>query len=212
MTEDEIPGTIGVPAIMPTNHPINRTWITNAMKKVLSNYTLGLGAICLYAMPQARRLLSQTALGIDRQRAVFNPPNDPSRIWSYTVNFAHIAEQLDDPAKLQKSVDAYLQMNIRMIGKEPYEAIKAYCAETHQMELLRKQPWYHFARIIRNAVSHDFRFRFSKADKKLLPISWNGQTIDLALNDKVVPLSLFGYQTSLELFLAMRDFVTNGLG
>lgn len=68
--------------------------------------------------------------------------------------------------------------------KELFEVTKYYCESTDQMDLLRAQLWYQFWRILRNCLSHDFRFRFTEHDRKKLPVSWQTVTIDEKMEGK----------------------------
>ena len=58
------------------------------------------------------------------------------------------------------------------------ETTKDYCQSTGQDALLKRQNWYQFWRIVRNCFSHDSILRFRKNDKKYLPVTWNGLTLD----------------------------------
>jgi hypothetical protein len=42
----------------------------------------------------------------------------------------------------------------RATVREGHELLLLYCEETHQFDIYKSQPWFQFARIIRNVVSH----------------------------------------------------------
>jgi hypothetical protein len=46
--------------------------------------------------------------------------------------------------------------SMRAYQHEVFEHIKAYANRTKQFELFRQQPWYQFARIVRNSFGHDW--------------------------------------------------------
>ena len=60
-----------------------------------------------------------------------------------------------------------------------WELIVAYCNQTGQYGKLLAEPWHEFFRIIRNSLSHDFRFNLPRARKtqKLITGTWNGRTL-----------------------------------
>lgn len=68
--------------------------------------------------------------------------------------------------------------------KELFEITKEYCKETNQDRLLTSQPWYQFWRLLRNCLSHNFRFEFREYDKQCLPVSWSGMTLDVSMEGK----------------------------
>ncbi len=49
---------------------------------------------------------------------------------------------------------------------EALEHTREYCRSTHQEHLLLSEPWFNFARVVRNALTHDGIIRF---DKKKAP-------------------------------------------
>jgi hypothetical protein len=94
---------------------------------------------------------------------------------------------------------------------EMFEMTKAYCQETSQDAILTAQPWYQFWRIIRNCFSHDFRFTFRDYDKKQLPITWSGVTLDLSLEAKPLTQGTLPRQKLLALLDEVKTFVEKGL-
>jgi len=92
-----------------------------------------------------------------------------------------------------------------------FEMTKTYCQETDQDAILTKQPWYQFWRIIRNCFSHDFRFQFREYDKKQLPVTWGGVTLDLTLEGKPLTQGTMSREKILALLDDVKSFVERDL-
>lgn len=165
--------------------------LTNAK----NNYVLGLAAISLFAEPLALEHLSKSS-------AAFG---------TYTVPFDQVSKLLDNKADRDIAVKEFLTMLLRALIKESFELIKEYSYETSQSALLKGQPWFQFARMIRNCISHNFQFEFNAYDKGLLPVAWNGKTIVLAQDGQLLPLSFFGYVEAWELFSEFNAFAGSTL-
>ena len=63
--------------------------------------------------------------------------------------------------------------------------------------------------MIRNTLSHTVCFQFNKHDRKMLPVSWRGRTIDLSMDGKSLDLNFFGYAEGVQLIFDIEDFITN---
>jgi len=100
---------------------------------------------------------------------------------------------------------------MRALIKESFELIKDYCDVTNQSSSFRAETWHQFARMIRNCLSHNFRFEFNNHDKKLLPVLWKNRTIDSSMDGQQLQLNFFGYVETWELFSEYQDFVENRL-
>jgi hypothetical protein len=95
---------------------------------------------------------------------------------------------------------------MRTTIKESFEHIKEYCQDTNQFGLLKSEPWYEFARIIRNFLSHNCRFIFNKYDRERLPIKWKDFEITEDLHGKGLGDKAFGNIQTWELFSRMEEF------
>lgn len=105
----------------------------------------------------------------------------------------------------------FLTSQIRALIKESFELIKNYSDETKQDSKFKAEAWYQFARMIRNCLSHNFKFEFNKYDKRILPVSLKSRTIDATMDGKHLELKFFGYVETWELFMEYQDFVANRL-
>ena len=63
--------------------------------------------------------------------------------------------------------------------------------------------------MIRNCLSHNFKFEFNKKDKLFLPVTWKGKEINISLDGTDLQLSFFGYVEAWETFNEMDLFSKN---
>ena len=165
--------------------------LLSQLENAKNNYILGLAALALFATEESYPLLEKSWC----------------RFGSYTLSFAQVANLLKDPEDKKLALKEFLKMLLRTLVKESFELIKDYCNISKQMSSFTSQPWYQFARIIRNSLSHNFKFKFSEYDKNLLPVSWKGKTITMAMDGSYLELSFFGYADAWDLFTEMKSFV-----
>ena len=170
--------------------------LTSQLTNAKNNYVLGLTAISLFCNDQVYPILEQS-------RATFGA--------GYTLDFKQVKNLLTNHADRDIAVKEFLKSQIRALIKESFELVKDYCTQTSQNAAFRAQPWYHFARIIRNCLSHNFRIQFSRYDKSLLPLTWNGRTINASMDGQDLPLEFLSYAGSWELFMEFRIFSQNEL-
>ncbi|MBC8394145.1 MAG: hypothetical protein H8E17_16460, partial [Deltaproteobacteria bacterium] len=94
--------------------------------------------------------------------------------------------------------------------KESFEMIKEYCIKTGQEEIWKNQPFYHYARIIRNVMSHNFLFDFSKENKNKFPVKWKSKKIELSMQGLLL-FDFFGPIDVFDLLSTFNYFVKNTL-
>jgi hypothetical protein len=96
----------------------------------------------------------------------------------YALSLDALADLLSD-ARNRK----VLQSNLNLLMKQDlvrtaYAHIGHYCEEHSCFGLMKAQPWWMFARIIRNTISHTTGARLHQwPDKKVHSVTWNGHTI-----------------------------------
>ncbi|HZP77962.1 MAG TPA: hypothetical protein VFB45_17580 [Pseudolabrys sp.] len=129
------------------------------------------------------------------------------------ISFADLAEVLEKQETRDAAVSDFTLNQLHALLRAPFEVLNAYCESydsrqtgSHLVSVLKCADWYEFARLIRNAVSHNFRFDFRKYDKSLMPLSWGGVTLTAELDGTPLTYESFWHKTGYELFLAMRAF------
>lgn len=169
--------------------------LISQLENAKNNYILGLAGISLFASPEAYPILEKNyaAFGI------------------YTVEFGQVVLLLRSAEDREIAIKEFLTSQIRALIKESFELINDYCAGTGQAARFKAEPWYQFARMIRNCLSHNFKFAFNNYDNGLLPVSWRARTITSAMDGQHLKLDFFGYVETWELFRDYQSFVQDRL-
>ena len=130
-----------------------------------------------------------------------------------TIAFSDLAAELEDVNRREIISSQFLLTHLRALVRVPFELLKDYCedfdktaAQPFLMDKLKKTPWFEYTRLVRNAVSHNFRFAFDKNDRAKLPVAWNGITIDGSHDKKEITYETLWHRPGYELFLEMKDF------
>jgi hypothetical protein len=129
------------------------------------------------------------------------------------ISFSDLSDILEtDTPRLAVTSDFILNQ-LHALIRAPFELLSDYCEDADRKEparqllkSLKKSDWYPFARIIRNAISHNFHFDFSERDKRQMPITWGGITLTEDLHGKVLTYQFFWHKPGYALFLEMRAF------
>ena len=169
--------------------------LLSQLENAKNNFVLGLAAISLFANPEAFPLLEKSHVEFGK----------------YKVPFKQVSNLLATKADREIAIKEFARSQLRALIKESFELIKDYCGNTDQSRKFEAEPWYQFARLMRNCLSHSGRFEFSRYDKGKLPITWETRTIDAALDRQSLKLNFFGWIQAWELFEEFEDFVNNRL-
>ena len=102
---------------------------------------------------------------------------------------------------------------LRTLMREAHELILLYCEETHQFPIYKAEPWFQFARVLRNVMSHKEGGTLREWPKDLIAggvtsVTWRGKKFDTSmLGQRLV----FYPSDGLELVKDQIDFVTSKL-
>ncbi len=168
--------------------------LITSLEYVGNSCILGLAAVSLFKEQEIQKLLEESDL----------------EIGDYTVDLKQVSQQLKAD-KRGRAISEYIKMLFRVLIKESFELVKSYCKDSNQTSLIKAETWYQFARIIRNCLSHDFRFVFNKHDKNILPVSWKCHTISIDMDGQYLDLKFLSWQAAIELIDDLRAFVKEGL-
>ena len=69
----------------------------------------------------------------------------------------------------------FLLLQFRSLVRESYEATWSAAWRAGLLGERCQVDWFDFARLLRNAWSHDHRFRLRDQERSLLPVTWPGQ-------------------------------------
>jgi len=156
---------------------ISKKELISQLENAKNNYILGLAAISLFSNEKTFPILEES-------NAAFG---------QYTVPFKQVKNLMSNPSDRVVAIKEFLTSQILALIKESFELIKDYCDGTKQSSPFQAEPWYQFSRMIRNCLSHNFRFEFNKNDKTLLPVTWKNRTIESSMDGHHLKLNFFGY-------------------
>lgn len=90
----------------------------------------------------------------------------------------------------------------RTYMRENFRITQNYCTDTNKTNILQKQDWYQFARILVNCISHNLIFDLDSVNKNRLPTKFNNVSIGTEMHGKHL-----GKQFTAQLFLELGDAI-----
>ena len=106
-----------------------------------------------------------------------------------------------------KSIVDFARSQRRTFLTESYELLNEFIKKHNLRDKLRPFSWFHYARIIRNSMSHDYRLSFHKFDHQFLPLTWYGNIIDSSMEGVPLDAALLTPTATLRLHLEMRTWI-----
>ena len=159
------------------------------------SYVIGLAGMGLLKNPAVIPLLQQMKCTVS----------------DWVIPFAQVAESMAKPDRKEADLRNFARFILRAMYKDSYEALQDYCKKTGQHSKRVCQPWHQFSRLIRNCLAHDYHFCFTSHDKKKLPVSWGGMTIDAAMEGSELSFEFFPPGKALDLWNAFYTFARDEL-
>lgn len=139
-----------------------------------------------YALTQAGILLLAAEDAPEKFKEYYSHISDNPE-----AQFEYIKYVFNDYELLKHSTNELRKSVLRNCLKETFEMLKAEITNEKEKKILFRAPWYRFLRMIRNSLSHDFKFKFEDHDKKKLPVSWSSLTITLEMENDFLPMADF---------------------
>lgn len=134
----------------------------------------------------------------------------PTDAMGVTVDLSMIRELLEEDR--YAGITPLVRMVFSATLTQTYSCLLAYSKGTKQLEKLKRQPWFHFYRLLRNCLAHDLRFCFDpRTDSRLLPVEWNGIRITSDMEGKEFSFSWLGVLKAIDLLAAAERFVKDDL-
>ena len=164
-----------------------------------NNFFLGLGAAALFTNPKVHPFL-------EGKKALFKVENV-----LYQFEYKQLIEQLTEGPLRNIMIQEFLKSHVRTLLKEGFQIIQTYCKDTSQDSKMKAEPWYDFARIIRNSLTHNYRLDFNKHDKMLLPLTWKNRTIDSTMDGSFLKMEFFFAGEAWEMFKEFQNFTFDKL-
>jgi hypothetical protein len=185
----------------------DKEWTLNQLRNVRNCYLCILGAMRLLNGRTVLTLRNRVVL-LREEEILWDPRPADREGRRHEVDLGQLAHSYEhDKAAYEVTLRNLYNFARRNLVTESFEAVKTYSIAAHIMPKLRSEAWFPFARIIRNAVAHNFIIHFDKHDLARLPIIWNGKAIDRALEGQEIAGSLLDPQITLDLLHAMEAFV-----
>lgn len=148
---------------------------------------------------------------IASKKMVFQGPS-PKKELSY-ISLEAFRENLSRPKDRKILLEEYENCLKRAVMSEGHELILWYCEETNQFKKYKSEPWFQFARIIRNVVSHKQggilrNWPNDLSKKSINNAVWRSRSIDSTMIGSHI---LFSHQEVIQLFKDQLDFVSKEL-
>ena len=84
----------------------------------------------------------------------------------------------------------FVKMHLRNFTTEMFEKVKTHSEASGHSSEHKSQNWYQYARMVRNALTHDQHWHFNRYDRSLLPVRWLEKTIEESMDGKENDLGL----------------------
>ena len=122
-------------------------------------------------------------------------------------------DRLEQPSSCNVLSSDFMLNQLHALIRVPFEILRDYCKDfdnsdptQHLVQKMKETRWYEYAKMVRNAISHNFHFQFCEHDKKILPVTWNGITLSQEMEGQPITYESLWHKRGYELFLAMRTF------
>lgn len=125
--------------------------------------------------------------------------------------FAQVTQMVKDDSAMRIACEDLYNVAFLSAVADLFSVTTDYCHRTGQSAKLKAQPWFAFWRILRNCSSHARVFNFNPAERAMLPVSWAGLTIDIAMNHQPMMLKRFPREKMMQLLQAVMSFVGDDL-
>ena len=185
-----------VNALPARSAPFTKDELLNGLNIVLNNFLYGFVCPTLVS-PEQWRVVA-------RQAAVFE---DVEIKLGALVGRAFDAGFTARDQGFQRNYENSL---LRTMVREAHEMILLYCEETNQLPVYRAEPWFQFARVLRNVISHKEGGTLREWPRDLLnrgitSVSWRARAFDTTMVGRRL---VFYPPEGLELLKDQIDFVT----
>jgi len=185
----------------------DKQWALNQLRHARNSY--------LFTLAGLRLLNSPAVLDLRHRLIVLTPneivwdPDNSDRLGARSE--FHLDQLINDYENARVNYDASLLELYKFVRRnlvtESFEVTRTYAVKVGISSKWRAEPWHQVARIVRNAIAHDFTISFDKHAKAALPITWAGKTIDLTMEGSEVTNGLLDPVFTVSLISGMQDFV-----
>lgn len=179
--------------------------ILNHLVGIRSNFAIGLQFWALLQNPQTAGVVKIHRVVVKEDGICAIPPGKSKHV-PEGEQFYYFEPGGPKGSNFNHASMEFAKMLLRTFITEGFEKLKGYCESTDQTQLLKKQAWYQFARMVRNCLKHSQHWSFNNYDLSILPVTWHSKTIEALMNDKEMTWEFFDCFDSLELWDEMYEF------
>jgi len=179
--------------------------VLNHLIGIRSNFVFGLQLWAVLSNPDTADIVRSHRLIVTPEGIFAIPPGRtlyiPEGERYYKAEFGG-----PDRSNYKRAATEFVKLMLRTFTTESFEKLRGYCKDTGQTALMRAQPWYQFARVVRNSLAHSQIWSFNSYDLRQLPITWNGKTITESMNGTEMTWDFYDCFDALELWDEMYAF------
>jgi hypothetical protein len=174
--------------------------LLNGLNNILNNF--------LYGFVCSRLVTPEAWVEASRGAVLFK-----GRESEVQIQLGPLAKRVLDATLRAGFTRNYENSLLRAMVRESHELILLYCHETKQFPIYKAEPWFQFARILRNVVSHKEGGTLREWPKDLLAngitsVVWRNKKFDTNMLGKAL---IFYPPEALELLRDQIDFVASKL-
>jgi hypothetical protein len=174
------------------------------LNAVQNSFMVGMAAVFLYEREEVWPLLEDAELGFVPKGMPLAESNFSFRLLIYFVGDRMRQEEIRRSLLLD-----FREYLLRNTLAETLELTREYCKATGQMNKLYTASWYHFARIIRNALTHDSIIRFDKYSQP--PLIFDRWTLERSDEGRHLSETQVASTATVPLLVAIHQFVEKEL-
>jgi len=180
---------------------MTKTEVIGALSNILNNN--------VYGLLLTRLVPDDKWASINPKVATFQGPRGEL----LRIDISPMCANFTNPANKKILTEEFENCLKRASVREGHEVILLYCEETNQFLLYKSQPWFQFARIVRNVVSHKSagvlrQWPNDLTNSGVHQVTWRGRTLDSTMVGHEVDFTI---QEALQLLVDQIEFVRNTL-
>jgi hypothetical protein len=157
---------------------------------VQNSYVIGLAGIAVLSDPAGRQLLFGAQATFD----------------SFELPFEQVAHYLANDSNREEALKQFAIVLLRDLVTIGFQLLEERCEAVGARKELEATSFYHFARIIRNCITHNFRIEFGSFDRTLLPLNWGDRTLTQDMDGGPLPIKFFGWTEAWKLHMEYVAF------
>ena len=178
--------------------------LVQKLKTIRSNFSVGLFSCCLL-----RRLKPEDVTKTDRviigEDGLYCIPTN-KKVPPEAGNFYEVDFGGSPDFNIDRAAMEFTKMMLRNFTLDSFEAVRRYCDETGQRTKLLAQDWYQFTRMMRNSLTHTQTWHFRDYDRRELPVSWRGKTINESMEGQESDFDFYNWWDGCELWEEINEF------